>query len=298
MRREFEMKLDIFKKRKRKNGRLSRFAAGGRRVTGVVTEMPQALKLLLVFLALAASVTLTGFCGWLVFNRYYRNTSDLFILRDVRDSVTINTGKTLTPDLVCEVLGLREGVNIFTLDIAAKRRDLLEQAPNIKDMSIVRRMPDKLAITIIEREPVARVGSNGRVVDDEGVVFIRYSGIGGLPLIKGAEGFAQIKPGDRLYGNDMAAVRLAVNATRPECRLRLLALDAAKEDYLLLTFSDYRQAKFTWAGMGDCERHSEVLMQRQFDRLAQAMESDIGRPRMLWDATQPDRIFAMPPGVQ
>jgi hypothetical protein len=31
--------------------------------------------------------------------------------------------------------------------------------------------------------------------------------------------------------------------------------------------------------------------------LAQAMESDIGRPRMMWDATQPDRIFAMPPGV-
>jgi hypothetical protein len=298
--REFGMKLklDIFKKRKRKNGRLSRFAASGRRVTGVVTEMPRSLKLLLVFLALTLSVTLTGFCGWLVFNRYYRNASDLFIMRNVRESVTINTGKTLTPDLVCEVLGLREGVNIFTLDIAAKRLELLEQAPNIKDMSITRRMPDKLTITIIEREPVARVGSNGRVVDDEGVVFIRYAGIGGLPLIKGVEGFSQIKPGDRLYGNDMAAVRLALNARRPECRLRLLALDASKEDYLLLTFSDYRQAKFRWSGMGDSEKHSEASMQKQLDRLAQAMESEIGRPRMMWDATQPDRIFAMSPGAQ
>ncbi len=259
--------------------------------------MPRALKVLLVVFSVAVSVALTGFCGWLVFTRYYRDPSGLFLLRDVRGSVTINTGKTLTPDLVCEVLGLREGVNIFSLDIAAKRRELLEQAPNIKDMSIVRRMPNKLAITIVEREPVARVGSNGRVVDDEGVVFIRYAGIGGLPLIKGAEGFEQIKPGDRLYGNDMAAVRLAVNALRPECRLRLLALDASKTDYLLLTFSDYRQAKFAWAGMDDREKHSQAGMQRQLDRLAQAMESDIGRPRMMWDATQPDRIFAMPPGV-
>lgn len=277
---------------------MSRFASGGRRVTGVVTEMPRSLKVLLVFVSVAAGVALTGFCGWLVFNSYYRNASDLFLLSDVRNSVTINTGKTLTPDLVCEVLGLREGVNIFTLDIASKRRELLEQAPNIKDMSIVRRMPNKLTITIVEREPVARVGSNGRVVDEEGVVFIRYAGIGGLPLIKGVDGFAQIKPGDRLYGNDMAAVLLAVNATRPECRQRLLAVDTSKEDYLLLTFSDYRQAKFYWAGMGDCERHCESVMQGQYDRLAQAMESEIGRPRMLWDATQPDRIFAMPIGVQ
>ncbi|MDD4103055.1 MAG: FtsQ-type POTRA domain-containing protein, partial [Kiritimatiellae bacterium] len=271
---------------------------GGRRVTGVVTEMPPSLKILLIFLFAAAGVALTGYCGWLVFSSYYRNASELFVLRDVRESVTINTGKTLTPDLVCEVLGLHEGVNIFSLDIAAKRRELLEQAPNIKDMSIVRRMPNKLMITIVEREPVARVGTNGRVVDEEGVVFIRYAGIGGLPLIKGMDGFAQIKPGDRLYGNDMAAVRLAVNSLRPECRLRLLALDASKADYLFLTFSDYRQAKFSWAGMGDFERHSELGMQVQFDRLAQAMESDIGRPRMVWDATQPDRIFAMPLGVQ
>ncbi len=267
-------------------------------MTGVVTEMPRSLKAFLVFLSVVAGVVLTGFCGLLIFNSYYRYASDLFVLHDVRNSVTINTGKTLTPDLVCEVLGLHEGVNIFTLDIADKRLELLEQAPNIKDMSIVRRMPNKLTITIVEREPIARVGSNGRVVDEEGVVFIRYAGIGGLPLIKGADGFVQIKPGDRLYGNDMAAVLLAVNATRPECRQRLLAVDTSKADYLLLTFSDYRQAKFSWAGMGDCERHSESCMQGQFDRLAQAMESEIGRPRMLWDATQPDRIFAMPLGVQ
>lgn len=290
------MRWNIFKKRDK--ARVSRLAANGRRVTGVVTEMPASVKFAIVAGVCAVVVTAGGWGGWALFRNYYFGSKDLFVLRDVQAGVSIITGKTLTPDLVCEVLGLREGVNLFSVAIEQKRRELLEQAPNIREISIVRRMPDKLAITIIEREPIARVGSNGRVVDEEGVVFIRYAGTGGLPMVKGSDGFEQLKPGDRLRGNDMAAVRLVNNALRPECRLRLLALDTAKEDYLLLTFSDHRQAKFAWDGMGDCGRDTEMRMQRQFDRLSQAMESKIGQSRLMWDATQPDRIFAMQVGVQ
>jgi cell division protein FtsQ len=290
------MGWNIFKKRGK--ARPSRLAASGRRVTGVVTELPGAVKFAIVAGVVALGVAAGGWGGWALFKHYYFRSKELFALRDVRTGVTIITGKTLTPDLVCEVLGLREGVNLFSVAIEQKRRELLEQAPNIREISIVRRMPDKMTITIIEREPIARVGSNGRVGDEEGVVFIRYAGTGGLPMIKGADGFEQLKPGDRLRGNDMAAVRLVNNALRPDCRLRLLALDTTKEDYLLLTFSDHRQAKFAWGGMGDCERNTDVRMQRQFDRLAQAMESKIGQSRLMWDATQPDRIFAMPVGIE
>jgi hypothetical protein len=267
-------------------------------VTGVVTDLPHGVKtslLLLVF-----TLGLAGFCwgSWELFDTYYFRSQKLFVLRDLRNSVTITTGKTLTPDLVCEVLGIREGINLFSIQIEQKRQELLEQAPNIRDITIVRRMPDKMNITIIEREPIARVGSNGRVVDDEGVVFIRYAGTGGLPMIKGDDEFAQIQPGDRVHGNEMAAVRLVNNALRPECRLRILVLDTTKEDYLLLTLSDHRQAKFAWDGMQDDEKNTEAKMQKQFDQLGKAMESDIGRPCQQWDATHHGRIFATPPGVQ
>jgi len=289
------MKWDFFKRNK---SRTSRFASGGRRVTGVVTDLPVGLKVVIGFLTCVLVMASVGWGGWTLFNSYYFRAQSLFVLHDLRNNVTITTGKTLTPDLVCEVLGLKEGINLFSIPIEQKRHELLEQAPNIRDIMIVRRMPDKMSITIIEREPIARVGANGRVVDEEGVVFIRYAGTGGLPQIKGSDEFAQIKPGDRLHGNEMAAVRLVNSALRPGCRLHLLALDTTKEDYLLLTFSDYRQAKFSWEGMQDEELDTGVRMQRQFERLAQAMESKIGRPRMMWDATQPDRIFAMPVGVQ
>jgi cell division septal protein FtsQ len=290
------MKWNFFTKGK---SRPSRFAINnGRRVTGVATELPRGVKTALLLLAF--TVGLSGFVwgSWTLFETYYFGSKKLFVLRDLRSCVTITTGKTLTPDLVCEVLGIREGINLFSLKIEQKRQELLDQAPNIRDIAIVRRMPDKINITIIEREPIARVGSNGRVVDEDGVVFVRYAGTGGLPMIKGGEEFMQIKPGDRLHGNAMAAVRLVNSALRPECRLRILVLDTTKEDYLLLTLSDHRQAKFAWDGMQDEEKKTEAKMQKHFDQLGLAMESEIGRRCLQWDATLPGRIFGTPPGVQ
>ena len=289
------MKWDFFKRGKARPGR---FALDNRRVTGVVTDLPGGVKVALFLVAFIVGLAGIGWGSWALFETYYFRTQKLFVLRDLRSCVTITTGKTLTPDLVCEVLGIREGINLFSLKIEQKRKELLEQAPNIRDITIVRRMPDKMNITIIEREPIARVGSNGRVVDDEGVVFIRYAGTGGLPMIKGDDEFAQIKPGDRVHGNARAAVRLVDNSLRPECRLRILVVDTTKEDYLLLTMSDHRQAKFAWDGMQDEEKNTEARMQKQFDQLAKAMENEIGRDRLMWDAMHPGRIFAMPPGVQ
>ncbi len=278
--------------------RINRFAQGSRRVTGVVTDLPGGVKALLVLIACALVLVTCIWTGWTLFNAYYFRSQSLFVLHNVRENVSITTGKTLTPDLICEVLGLRDGINLFSIPIEAKRRELLDQAPNIREITIMRRMPDKMTINIVEREPIARVGANGRVVDEEGVVFVRYAGTGGLPLIKGSDEFSQIKPGERLLGNEMAAVRLVNNALRPECRLRLLAVDASKDDYLLLTFSDYRQAKFAWEGMQDEQKDTAARMQIHFDNLAKAMESAIGKPRVMWDATLPSRIFAMPVGVQ
>jgi len=289
------MKWNFFK---RKESVPERCTVGNRRVTGVVAGLPKGVEVALTLLLFCACAGALGWGGWKAFETYYFRSQNLFVLRDVANSVTITTGKTLTPDLVCEVLGIREGINLFSLPIEQRRGELLEQAPNIRDISIVRRMPDKLAITIIEREPIARVGSNGRVVDEEGVVFIRYAGTGGLPIITGSEVLAQIKPGDRLHGMNIAAVRLVSNALRPDCRLRLLVLDTSKDDYLFLTLSDHRQAKIGWDGMQDEEKNTEVKMQRQFDQLAKAMDCELGRPCQLWDATHPGRIFATPPEVQ
>jgi hypothetical protein len=285
------MKWHFFK---RSEARPARFA-DNRRLTGVMTGLPKGLETLLTGLFVLGCLFGGGWGGWKLFENYYFRSQNLFVLHDLSRNVSITTGKTLTPDLICEVLGIREGINLFSLPIEERRKELLEQAPNIRDITIVRRMPDKLVITIVEREPIARVGSNGRVVDEEGVVFVRYAGTGGLPVIKGSDEFLQVKPGDRLHGMNMAAVHLVNSALRPECRVRILVVDTAKDDYLFLTLSDHRQAKIAWDGMQDEEKNTEVRMQRQFDQLSKAMDSEIGRPCQLWNAMHPGRIFAAPP---
>ncbi len=286
------MILDFFKRGRVKR---PRFSFSTRRVTGAVASLPKPARLALQAVGLLALLSVfAGLSGGL-FWYYFRRTNDLFVLRDVRSSISITTGKTLTPDLVCEVLGLREGVNLFSIPIERKRRELSEQAPNIKSMSIVRTLPDKMKITIIEREPIARVGVNGRVVDEEGVVFVRYAGIGGLPLITGSDVLAQIKPGDRLRHIEQAAVRLIHSLQRPSCGLRVLVVNVSRDDHLLLTFSDHRQAKFAWKGMNDEAADTRGPMEAQLDMLDKLMDGDVGRHCLVWDARIPGRITATLP---
>jgi hypothetical protein len=275
----------------------------GRRVTGIQTgvELPPKVKfLLIIFLSLVATWAVCH-GGWALFNNYYFKGAPIFTINDLRHNISVTTGKTLTPEVICGVLGLKEGINVFDLPIEQKRKDLLEWTANIRDLTIVRRMPNKLLITIIEREPIARIGftgTEGRVVDEEGVVFNRNAGIGTLPLIKGAENIAGLKPGDRVHGIVMSAVRLVTSAQRPEVRLRLLELDTFKDDYLLLTFSDHRQAKFAWEGMDDDEKDTGQKMQAHFDDLARLMETEPGPLCLMWDARVPGRIAAKLPDIE
>ena len=295
------MKWNIFKNMP--TSQQGRPPANGRRVTGVQTgvEIPPKLKFALIIFSVILATLLLCHGGWAAFNYYYFGSSKLFELRNLRHTITVNTGKTLTPEVIYGVLGLKEGENVFNLPIEQKRKELMERTANIRDISIVRRMPNKLIITIIEREPIARVGitgMEGRVVDEEGVVFNRNAGIGALPFIKGADNIAGLKPGDRLHGMAMSAVRLVNNVQRPEVRLRLLELDTVKEDYLMLTFSDHRQAKFAWDGMDDDEKDTTVKMQAHFDELGTFMESEAGRICLMWDARVQGRIAATLPGVE
>lgn len=234
------------------------------------------------------------------FYAYYFKSTDLFVVKDTEKNIIIDTGRTVTPDLVKMFLGIKEGVNLFSINVDEKRDELLQKAPSIKDISIQRYMPDRLVISIIEREPVARVGIDGQVVDDEGVVFARSSkDASTLPVICKMKIKGKPKmpvPGDRLEGIDMAAVRLAASTFRPECKMRLSYIDTSKSRYLHLIFPDGREARIAWDDMDKCTKSSWDKMVLQFDRLVDCMETDVGKLHNLWDAQHPKRIYARQTG--
>jgi cell division septal protein FtsQ len=261
-----------------------------------VTELPAGVRFWLALALCLLALASGGWGVWSLFTAYYFRSGPLFALHDEQGDLTVTTGPTVTREMICGLLRLTNGVNLFSVPIEQKRLEMLKAAPIIRDIRMFRRLPDKLNITVIEREPVARVlaGKNYLVVDEEGVVFNRYAGTGRLPIIKGTDAREQ---GQRLRGNAMAAVRLVINTLRPECGVRLEAVDAAKADYLLLTFSDYRRAKFAWDGMSDEQKDTAAKMQTQLDHLADTMNSEIGKNIAMWDATLP-RIVAMTGGIQ
>lgn len=234
------------------------------------------------------------------FHMYYCKSTTLFVVKDTEANIIIDTGRTVTPDLVKMFLGIEEGVNLFSINVNEKRDELLQKAPSIKDISIKRYMPDRLVISIIEREPVARVGMDGQVVDDEGVVFARSSRDAcTLPVICKTKIRGKQKksvPGDKLQGMDMAAVRLAASTFRPDCKSRLHYIDTSKSRYLHLIFPDGREARIAWDDMDKSTVSARKKMILQFDRLIDCMATDVGKLHHLWDAQHPKRIYARPTG--
>jgi len=287
-------------KGKKPKNKLEPVRDDGRRVTGVATELPFAVRLGLKCGAFVLALGVLCFGGKVLFTQYYHRAPGVFVMSDVRRDVTITTGKTLTPDFFHDVWGLKDNMNPFSLSIQDERKKLMAFAPNIKDMKIVRYLPDKMTISVTEREPIARigVGTDGRVVDEEGIVFSRYAGVGGLPLITGSDTLLLTHPGDRLRDIPMAAVRLVYSMQRPEVRLRLLEVRVVRDDYLNLTMSDHRQAKFAWGGMEDEDKDTVRQMQKHFDELAGYMDSELGKHCLVWEARVPGRIVAEVPGLQ
>ena len=282
------MKLNFFKKGKTR-GRTHWFAAAGQRVTGAAPRIPDELR---TPVKIASGLVVGALCAWgmwVVIDTCYFHSS-LFVLNDLREDVTITTGKTLTPNVVCEFFGLKEGVNLLSVPIDRKRRALLKIAPHIRDIKIARRLPNKLSITIIERDPVALVktASGGmQVVDTEGIVFIRNNDTNGLPLITGPDGASPIEPGARLCDRKMAAVRLIGNTLRPGCKARLQIVDTTKPDYLTLIFSDDREAKIAWPDMLNNRKDTKAEMQERLDSLVSMMNNEVGIHVKKWDARLP-----------
>lgn len=280
-------------KKKKSPSRLE--GSSKRRRTGNIPEIPRGLRYALETIAAVVLLFLVGWGCKALFYLYFK-TNPQFKLRNLHQDVQILTGKTVTPDLVVQAFGLKEGKNLFDANIeeGAKRFMI---TPNIRDITITRELPGKLNITILEREPIARVNvkQQGWVVDEDGVIFVRYVGTANLPMIILSDEYAQAKQGDQLNGLERAAVRVVKSLMRPECSTRLLELDARKSDYLTLMFRDFRKAKFAWKGMDNpCSDEGDAALALQLDRLVKSMNSEIGRSRQFWDATQSGRIFAMP----
>lgn len=219
-------------------------------------------------------------------------------------NVVITTGKMVHPDVVTLHFGLTNGANLATIPFEELRVNLLETVPNIKDIHIERRLPNRVTVEVSEREPVVRVApakgkaNNGCVADLDGVVFRFFNNVELLPIIRESNEPAT-PPGKKLTGGAAAALQLievASNDFKEE--LRILEIDTSKKDYLLATLGDYSNAQIAWERMGERTQASRASLKRQLSRLSKAIASRISPRTTLWIATDygsPGRVYANDP---
>lgn len=219
--------------------------------------------------------------------RHYLLESGRFVLREIE----IEAGDTITADRVREYLKLREGMPLFALDIARRQREFVRDASTIRSLTITRRLPDRIVVSLVEREPLARLARKPLAVDREGCIFPRYLSIETLPCISGYP-TDRIVPGARVVGMARAALELLDLLRNHSLPLPVVDVDVSREDYLDCTLSDQRRVKLAWPRMGASDARSERLLLAQLKGLAAAMNSERGQGRGIWDATIPGRAYA------
>lgn len=221
-------------------------------------------------------------------------------ITNVAEQITLTGNDYVPSDAILSTCGLTNGANLARLsgDFEEIRTRVLTRLPNLRDISFVRHLPNRLDVKVTVREPIARMRARsapkrtGRVVDEDGVVFLRIPRTQLLPEI--IEETPTLK-GNALEGRTRAALDLVLACREPELeKLSLRAVDATSPDYLLITFgtTHYDRAKVDWEGRGEATEKARKTLQKTLLHLKQAVDTRLGDRAVMWNATIPNRIFA------
>ena len=228
------------------------------------------------------------------------------------DVVVTSSGKNVTPATIVYYFGLTNGANLATIPYQEKSRELIARNPNIRSISIERRLPRRVIIDVKEREPAVRIvaakgtESAGLVADYDGVVFRTFKAPSQLPVMReSAE--TRHTPGQRLEGHAYAALQLVHvladaaegKSDAPElAALRVREINTSKKDYLLVTLDDYSTAEIAWDRMGEDSEIAQKSLHRQLLHLSQAIATRLPPRSIRWIVTEYEkggRVYAADP---
>jgi len=228
--------------------------------------------------ALLAVICLTAWLGIATaLDKFFFSNPD-YTLRHV----TLELDGVMSREEALVETGIREGENIFRVDLANAER-VLRAVPQVGDVCIERRLPDHISITVTARHPVAWVAppekdadpfdpEKSLLVDETGFLMkprIIQPDFYRFPVIYGVQS-DNIRDGEPLHNEDLhRALALLDEVSRhPECLLNIRTMNISK-GYCVDVLSD-RNARITFSA----EDYSEQLA-----RLRQLLEHcrDSGR---------------------
>jgi cell division protein FtsQ len=175
------------------------------------------------------------------------------------NQIEVQTDGTLQRDQILKMTDLREGENIFRVNLAHVH-DALQQLPQVDEVQVTRKLPSEIDIKITERKPVAWITGekqitdpfateNAFLVDARGVLMKEKKLLPeylGLPLITGctSEALEAGKVVDSFEAK--AALELLRLSTRSfmQARFQIREIDVSKGYCLLVTDKNHTRVTF------------------------------------------------------
>jgi cell division protein FtsQ len=174
-------------------------------------------------------------------------------------NIEVQTDGTLQREQILNVANLREGENIFRVNLA-RVHDRLQELPQIDEVEVIRKLPAEIDIRIVERKPIAWITSEKQISDpfaSEAAFLVDARGVLmkekkllpeylGLPLILGC-GSESLEAGKIVASPEAkAALELLQLSTRSfmQTRFQVREIDVSKGYCLMVTDKNHSKATF------------------------------------------------------
>src|SRR5436309_6275400 len=187
--------------------------------------------------------------------------------------IDVQTDGTLQRDQVLKTADLREGENIFQVNLAHVHR-VLQQLPQVDEVEVVRKLPGEIDIRILERKPIAWITSEKQIsdpfqsdvaflIDARGVLMKEKKLLPeylGLPLITGCTS-ESLEPGKIVESFEAkAALELLRLSTASFMQTRFLIREIDVSKGYCLVVSDKNHSRVTF-GFDNLETQLQRLEQ-------------------------------------
>src|SRR5256884_2469723 len=174
-------------------------------------------------------------------------------------TIEFQTDGTLQREQILNAADLREGENIFRINLA-RDHDLIQQLPQTDEVQVMRKLPSEIDIRVVERKPVAWITSEKEIsdpfasdaaflVDARGVLMKEKKLLPeylGLPLILGCSSEA-LEAGKVIESSEAkTALELLRLSTRSSLQMRfqIREIDVSKGYCLLVTAKNHARVTF------------------------------------------------------
>ena len=175
------------------------------------------------------------------------------------NTIELQTDGTLQREQVLKVADLREGENIFSVNLA-RVRERLQRLPQIDEVEVVRKLPGEIDIRMVERKPVAWITGEKQISDpfvSEAAFLVDARGVLmkekkllpeylGLPLILGCSS-ESLEEGKFVESSEAkTALDLLRLSTRSfmQMRFQIREIDVSKSYCLLVTDKNHTHVMF------------------------------------------------------